>query len=141
MACSYFYTRINQLHGLHGLFEKKTKQQQYIVYAFNIIFINSKSSATKKAQCMRYQTYQFFLLKVRYVNREGKGNIVIAYREKKNIASHVITDKFHSSDQSTLESRLLKCKPYQYFVLIITNIFNIVYCFPWRYYCCLFDHD
>lgn len=32
---------------------------------------------------MRYQTYQFFLLKVRYVNREGKGNIVIAYREKK----------------------------------------------------------
>lgn len=58
---------------------------------------------------MRYQTYQFFLLKVRYVNREGKGNIVIAYREKNNIASHVITDKFHSSDQSTLESRLLKC--------------------------------
>lgn len=42
-----------------------------------------KAQLPKKAQCMRYQTYQFFLLKVRYVNREGKGNIVIAYREKK----------------------------------------------------------
>lgn len=140
----YFYTRINQLHGLHGLFEKKTKQQQYIVYAFNIIFIKVfQKLSYQKAQCMRYQTYQFFLLKVRYVNREGKKDIVIAYREI-TLLPMLLQTNSNRVISLLWSCTSLVCSNVNLIVLllIITNIFNIVYHnFPWRYYSCLFDHD